>query len=75
MRLANEYHCRIIGPNCMGVYDPQSVDTMFLPAIGYFFVVSLSFQPCQAQFRPRWCVLAERSPGRDATERAGGSHE
>ena len=35
MRLANEYHCRIIGPTCMGVYDPQSVDTMFLPAIGY----------------------------------------
>ena len=38
MRLANEYHCRIIGPNCMGVYDPQSVDTMFLPAIGYFLL-------------------------------------
>lgn len=30
MRLANEYKCRIIGPNCMGVYDPRNVDTMFI---------------------------------------------
>ena len=34
VRLANQYKCRIIGPNCMGVYDPTNVDTLFLPAIG-----------------------------------------
>lgn len=28
--LANQYQCRIIGPNCMGVYDPSSIDTLFV---------------------------------------------
>ena len=30
VRLANEYKCRIVGPNCMGVFDPRNVDTLFI---------------------------------------------
>ena len=28
--MAEEYKCRIVGPNCMGVYDPCNVDTLFI---------------------------------------------
>ena len=30
VELAKQYDCRIIGPNCMGVYDPSSIDTLFV---------------------------------------------
>ena len=35
MELANQYTCRIIGPNCMGVYDPTSIDTLFVGEEGF----------------------------------------
>ena len=28
--LGEQYGCRIIGPNCMGVYDPSCIDTLFV---------------------------------------------
>ncbi|KAK8815390.1 hypothetical protein WA158_003602 [Blastocystis sp. Blastoise] len=30
VRLAKEHGARIIGPNCMGIYDPEGVDTLFI---------------------------------------------
>ena len=35
--LGKQYQCRIIGPNCMGVYDPSSIDTLFVGEEGYIW--------------------------------------
>lgn len=44
--LANQYQCRIIGPNCMGVFDPSSIDTLFVGEEGYSFniVIYIDYQ-------------------------------
>lgn len=38
VELAKQYNCRIIGPNCMGVYDPTSIDTLFVGEEGCEFI-------------------------------------
>ena len=37
--LAHQYNCRIIGPNCMGVFDPSSIDTLFVGEEGYVLLI------------------------------------
>ena len=37
--LAHQYNCRIIGPNCMGVFDPSSIDTLFVGEEGYALLI------------------------------------
>lgn len=36
--LGKQYNCRIIGPNCMGIFDPSCIDTLFVGEEGYILL-------------------------------------
>lgn len=50
--LGKQYQCRIIGPNCMGVYDPSSIDTLFVGEEGYILEVSVPSSLAKPGFGP-----------------------